>query len=350
MKTEIFVSILIPNYNKAHYIHLTLDSVLSQTYPNWECIVVDDQSTDRSWEILEKYASNDSRFRIFQRPNSLKKGGNNCRNYAIEQSKGQFILFLDSDDLLTDFSLELRIKTILKFPNMDFWAFSTALFEKEVVDAQFYWNLPNENESVLSRFLRMDALWQTSGCIYEREFLIRLNGLSPDRSIWQDFELHLKALIVSNSYKIEFCQSPDVFIRTGDPTSLSRSTPFSGNFEILKERIDFLEEVFSFSKEKGRGLTRSEMYSLFSLQYFLILQLWLKHGRFGLFWKKWVRYSKLYGLSSLLKSYGFFQAIILKVNNRLKIETKVGVSVFRGFPDYYILDKVQIGRFPLRLV
>ena len=348
MEFNFLISILIPNYNKGKYLRETLNSVWNQKCSNWECLIVDDHSNDESWGILEEYASKDSRFRIFKRPEILEKGGNNCRNYAIEQSIGEYLFFLDSDDILADFSISQRIETILKNPNLDFWAFSTALFEKEVSDAKYYWNLPIENESVISRFLRMDALWQTSGCIYKREFLIRLNGLSHNRKFWQDYELHLKALLTSSSYKIDFALKPDVFIRNGDPNSLSRSTPFSGDFQILNERISFLEEIYSFAQNAGKVLTESERYSLYSFQYFLILQLWLKHGKFDLFCKKWKDYTSAYNLSKLILIYGFFQALLLKANNRLKIKIKNRNSILKAFPDYYILDKVQIGRFPFR--
>ena len=92
--TKNLVSILIPNYNKASYLRPTLDSIMAQTYSNWECIIVDDHSTDISWEIIEEYAKTDSRFKIYKRPNHLAKGGNVCRNYAFTNSVGDFVVFL----------------------------------------------------------------------------------------------------------------------------------------------------------------------------------------------------------------------------------------------------------------
>ncbi|MCH7408645.1 glycosyltransferase family 2 protein [Belliella sp. DSM 111904] len=94
------ISILIPNYNKELFLRETLNSVLFQTHTNWECIIVDDHSTDNSWEILEEYANKDSRFEIYKRPLKLSKGATSCRNFALEQSKGEMIQYLDSDDIL----------------------------------------------------------------------------------------------------------------------------------------------------------------------------------------------------------------------------------------------------------
>lgn len=341
------VSILIPNYNKASYLRECLDSVVAQTYSNWECIIVDDHSTDESWKILQLYGQKDKRFRIYQRPLELKKGGNNCRIYALKIAKGEFCIYLDSDDILADFCLFQRVEHICQYKDLDFFAFSTALFEKEVLDAQFYWNFPRDNESLVSKFLRMDVLWQTSGCIYRKDFINRLNGLSPNRKFWQDYELHLKALLTSNSYKINFTLKPDVYIRNGDSNSLSRSTPFTGDLKILEGRIQFLEEIYDYSKRVGKILTQSEKFSLFSFQYYLIIQLWIKHGEFNVFKDKWICYSKRYGLSQLYVAFGFFQAALFKLNNRFKIKTKNPSRVFKSFPDYYILNKVQIGKYPL---
>jgi glycosyltransferase involved in cell wall biosynthesis len=93
------VSVLIPNYNKASYLRYTLDSVLNQTYANWECIIVDDHSTDGSWDILEDYSIRDTRFKISKRPADRKSGGNAARNYALEMARGEFVAYLDSDDI-----------------------------------------------------------------------------------------------------------------------------------------------------------------------------------------------------------------------------------------------------------
>lgn len=93
------ISIIIPTYNRAHLIGETLDSIMVQSYTNWECIIVDDGSTDNSWEILNIYMNLDSRFRCFHRPDDQLKGPNSCRNYGFSKSKGAIINWFDSDDL-----------------------------------------------------------------------------------------------------------------------------------------------------------------------------------------------------------------------------------------------------------
>ncbi|WP_179315800.1 glycosyltransferase family 2 protein [Winogradskyella undariae] len=105
--TDPLVSIIIPTFNRAHLIGETLDSVLGQTYQNWECIVVDDGSTDATDELLSEYCNRDTRFQYYHRAKSFKAGGNGARNYGLELSKGEYIQWFDSDDLMMPNKIEL---------------------------------------------------------------------------------------------------------------------------------------------------------------------------------------------------------------------------------------------------
>jgi glycosyltransferase involved in cell wall biosynthesis len=108
------VSIIIPTYNRAHLIGETLDSVLAQTYTNWECIVVDDGSTDTTAELLADYCKKDSRFQYHHRPTDRPKGANACRNYGFELSKGEYINWFDDDDLMLEEFILIKMNIILE--------------------------------------------------------------------------------------------------------------------------------------------------------------------------------------------------------------------------------------------
>lgn len=100
------VSIIIPTYNRAHLIDETLDSILSQTYFNWECIIVDDGSTDNTDGVVSNYMLKDSRFQYFTRPINKPKGPNSCRNFGFKMSKGDYVHWFDSDDIYFPFALD----------------------------------------------------------------------------------------------------------------------------------------------------------------------------------------------------------------------------------------------------
>ena len=105
------VSIITPVYNASRFLEKTAQSVFEQTYSDWEWILVDDCSTDDSWEILQELKNQDSRVRIYKNPINLNAG--KTRNFAIEQATGRFIAFLDSDDMWHKDKLEIQIKFML---------------------------------------------------------------------------------------------------------------------------------------------------------------------------------------------------------------------------------------------
>ena len=90
------VSIVMPLYNYGRYLHSSVESVLKQSYPYWELLIVDDCSTDDSYDLALKLAQKDSRISVFR----LEKNGGTAaaRNYALDHAKGIFVSFLDSDD------------------------------------------------------------------------------------------------------------------------------------------------------------------------------------------------------------------------------------------------------------
>jgi glycosyltransferase involved in cell wall biosynthesis len=82
------VSIIIPLYNRENLILETLESIKVQTYSNFECIIVDDGSTDNGIKLVKNFLNDDNRFKLFERPSNVKKGGNSCRNIGFLKSSG----------------------------------------------------------------------------------------------------------------------------------------------------------------------------------------------------------------------------------------------------------------------
>jgi len=101
------VSVITPAFNAEAYISEAIESVLSQTYSDWELLIVDDCSTDSTAYVVKKYLLNDKRIRYF--PQSENRGAAVARNLAIEAATGRYIAFLDSDDLWCEDKLESQI-------------------------------------------------------------------------------------------------------------------------------------------------------------------------------------------------------------------------------------------------
>ncbi|MCT7492530.1 glycosyltransferase family 2 protein [Aliarcobacter cryaerophilus] len=118
------VSIITPSYKSEKFISQTIESVLGQTYQNWEIIIVDDVSPDNSNKIIEEYSKKDSRIKLIK----LEKnsGAAVARNIAIEESKGRYIAFLDADDIWKPEKLEKQIE----FMRKNNYAFTYTAYEK----------------------------------------------------------------------------------------------------------------------------------------------------------------------------------------------------------------------------
>ena len=121
------VTVIVPTFNYGHLIPHTLDSLLEQSHRNWECLVVDDGSTDNTPDVVQSYAKRDQRFIYLHQPN---QGPNSARNRGIELSKGSFVQFLDSDDLLELDKLRLQVETLSSQSTVDI------LYS----DVRFFWS------------------------------------------------------------------------------------------------------------------------------------------------------------------------------------------------------------------
>lgn len=119
-----FVSIITPAYNCEKFISKTIESVLSQTYPHWEMIVVNDCSSDTTGQIAQKYASYDKRIKYIKL--EYNSGAAVARNVAMSMAKGQYIAFLDSDDLW----LPDKLSTQIKFMQDNNYKFSCTDYEQ----------------------------------------------------------------------------------------------------------------------------------------------------------------------------------------------------------------------------
>lgn len=114
VRLMVTVSIIAPLYNKAAYITDTINSVISQKFPDWEMLIVDNGSTDGSWEKAQEVQ--DTRINLLQSP---KQGPGAARNYGLDRAKGEWIQFLDADDLLESNHLEQQLAVAKENPDAD---------------------------------------------------------------------------------------------------------------------------------------------------------------------------------------------------------------------------------------
>jgi glycosyltransferase involved in cell wall biosynthesis len=220
MEEKPLISILIPNFNRGGLMTQTLRSVADQSYDNWEAIIVDDGSNDDSEKVAMDFASTDIRFSYFKRER-LPSGASTCRNIALELSHGEFVIFLDSDDLLAPHCLSQRIEAAFKFPECDFWVFPMLMFKGQKENANTLWNISNGRDELL-RFLELDAVWQTSGPLWRKKSVQFIGGFSEGLACWQDVDIHLKALIHKLKYIVFDHLTPDIYYRIHETGTISQ--------------------------------------------------------------------------------------------------------------------------------
>ncbi|MGN6194453.1 MAG: glycosyltransferase family 2 protein [Ginsengibacter sp.] len=285
------VSVIIPVYNRSGLISETLDSLIRQTYPNWEAIVIDDGSTDGTFQLVENMAESEKRIRLYKRDRE-PKGAPVCRNIGIEKSKGEYVIFLDSDDLMREFCIERRIYFFEKYHEEDFIVFQSVLFEKEIGDKNVFWNVDSE-ENDLQRFLRTDALWPICGPVYKREALIKVGYFRTELPFYQDFDLHLRILLLKPQYRKFLQLEPDCFIRHHFNNSVSNSIPFTNDLKILQQRIDFYFNQLEFIKQRKIKLNTAQIETIWGTLYYFCNRFLIEHNNLNLYYANWRKAGKL---------------------------------------------------------
>ena len=131
------ISVIVPSYNYGHLIAETLRCLQTQSYENWECLVVDDGSTDNTKAVVNSFIAEDPRFQYFSQENQRQAA---ARNLGLKQSKGSYVQFLDSDDLIEHKKLELHVNYLEQHPEVDI-----------VYSGVRYFSSENPDERLISR-------------------------------------------------------------------------------------------------------------------------------------------------------------------------------------------------------
>ena len=187
------ISIIIPVYNRVHLINETLESIQKQTYTNWECIIIDDHSTDGTFELLTKLAKQDPRINVYIKPDNFPKGPSASRNYGFSLSQGEFINWFDSDDLMHAEKLSKDIKA-LNESDKDFTISQSKFFGKDKLTKKF-WNEKKWSNEPINDFILFKIGWGVNSPLWRKSSLI-ITGLLFDEDLItaDDYLFHIQAL------------------------------------------------------------------------------------------------------------------------------------------------------------
>lgn len=213
------ISIIVPVYNVEDYLERCVKSIQSQSYGDWELLLIDDGSTDKSGEICDYYARIDSRIKSFHKKNG---GQSSARNFGLDYARGSHVTFCDSDDWLANNFLETCMKELEKY-NADIVTANYYAFynEKKIIpifasngDVQVF-----NNEKALKKLLENDGTSSSvCGRIYKKEIFNHIrfqNGM-----LFEDAAISYKLFI--NSHKTVFIPRPLMFYFQREGSTMSR--------------------------------------------------------------------------------------------------------------------------------
>lgn len=216
------VSIIIPSYNNCYLLREMIESILCQSYTNWELIIIDDQSTDDTTKMLSDYVNKDKRIRFYIR-NKEPKGAQVCRNIGLEKSRGEYICFFDSDDLIAPFCLRQRVKSLDSNPNIDFAVFPAIGFNRKPFDYDKVAYGINTTNNVLKEFIARRLPFVVWNNIYRRDSIIN-NSLIWDENILslQDSDYNIQALLKNLSFKFINCEADYYYRMNNNQNSITK--------------------------------------------------------------------------------------------------------------------------------
>lgn len=183
-----------PAYNAEHYISFAIESVLKQTYNNWELIIIDDNSCDKTAEIVSMYINMDSRIHLIKNIQNI--GASYCRNQGILTAQGNWIAFLDSDDLWALKKLELQMQYAYNY-QADFLFTGSCFIDETGRKLNYFLEVPLK---ITYKKLLKQNLISCSSVLIRKELLIKYK--MPNDHIHEDFATWLQ--ILSNTKKCAY--------------------------------------------------------------------------------------------------------------------------------------------------
>ena len=208
----LLISVIVPVYNAENFLHRCIDSILSQSFQSFELLLIDDGSTDSSGVICDKYAQNDKRIRVFHKSNG---GVTSARSLGVDNAKGEWITFVDADDELYSFSIDVLVNNISS--DLDI---IISDINKEVIISG-------------DEFIKAKVLWNVQasvwGRLYRRAIFDKTAfDVSRDLIVGEDAFMNLR---VGANCRYAKCIKQNVYLYNKNPNSITNTRRFSLEYE-----------------------------------------------------------------------------------------------------------------------
>jgi len=245
-KSEPFISVIIPSFNVENYIEETIYSVLNQIYNNFEIIVVDDSSTDKTLAIVENLSKSNKIIKYFKIEHSGRPSI--PRNYGVNKASGEYISFLDADDIWSRDKLKDQINFLQKYPNLIFVYSMSVTFGNVNLFSPNYEVLPLLNKAATTKeelILKGNSI-TCSSVMVKKEYFQNAGGFDEDPNLKavEDYDLWLR---LSELGAFGFIPKIHVYYRVHTSQS-------SSDWETKKKRLEYLAE------KRGIQLSKYKFY------------------------------------------------------------------------------------------
>lgn len=237
--SNILISIIIPVYKVEKYLSRCLDSIRNQTFTNWECLLIDDGSPDNSGKICDEYAEQDHRFRVFHQKNA---GVSAARNKGLDEAKGEWIGFVDSDDWIDNEMYNFMYNNAIKH-NADVVCCGIELFtngKKEKV--------PFKDKSDIFYKFQHYRIYMHSPCnkLIKRS-IIGDKRLDTKMKAYEDLVL-IFDIFTDNNIKIKFFEEPSLYVYFQENENSSKHLVLGSNW--LNSTLQLRNQIFNMYIQK----------------------------------------------------------------------------------------------------
>lgn len=238
------ISVIVPVYNIEKYLPRCIDSILDQTYKNWEAIFVNDGSTDNSLKILEEYKKRDKRIIIIDKKNA---GSGAARNDGIENSRGEYVAFLDSDDWYEKNFLE-KLYNNLTENNSDVAICNPKMAYDDMsknkkINTYFFKEIEmNKTPEKILGILAMPVVWNK---LYKKEIIVKNEIKFPNYSFCEDVEFLYKTFLYVNKVSKIEDDLYNYYQRKDSVTKKIKEESIEQLYQVLKNIENYIKNNFN---------------------------------------------------------------------------------------------------------
>ena len=255
------ISIIMPLYNAELFVEQAIESIISQSYPHWELIIIDDGSTDNSFNIASKFSS--SKIHIYQQKNNGQCAAN---NFGFSKSRGDYIKFMDADDLLSDDFLKLQVDRAAGNKNIIISSDWGRFYNDDLTSFRLSPDAIRHDMKPVDWLCRGHTMMQCALWLIPREVLEKSGLWNEKLSLINDFEFFIRVVLCAN--EVKFANNAVLYYRSGIMSSLSNQKSRKSLISAFESINQGLSKLIEFENSERTNILAADIYKEWSYQFY----------------------------------------------------------------------------------